>query len=143
MKLIAVDQVNHSVDANVISYLFLQDGGISEGQQTQSVGRYHSNVTFNVFSPHSSELIIIFADGPCGSSKLSTRHLHIQFTDCTCPVGFQPLDSETRCGCNCNSQLLPCITDCNLATESLIRINTNSWITHINDTGYIIHPNCL
>ena len=142
VPLVAVDQVNHSVDGNIISSLSSQDGGFSEGQQTQSVGRSCSNVTFNVFSPHDSETINLFADGPCGSSMLSTQHLHIQFTDCICPVGFQPHNSKTRCECMCDSELSPYITDCNSTTESLVRISTNSWITHINDTGYVIHPNC-
>ena len=142
VPLVAVDQVNHSVDANIISSLSSQDGGFSEGQQTQSVDRICSNITFNVFSPHDSETINLFADGPCGSSMLSTQHLHIQFTDCTCPVGFQPLDSEIRCECMCDLKLSPYITDCNSTTESLMRMSTNSWITHINDTGYVIHPNC-
>ena len=145
MPLVAVDQVNHSVDANIISSLSSQDGGFSEGQQTQSVGKNCSNVTFNVFSPHNSETINLFADGPCGSSTLSTRHLYIEFSECTCPVGFQPLDSDTRCGCDCDSKLSPHITSCNSTTKSLVRVNTYSWITHINDTdppGYIIYPNC-
>ena len=77
MPLVAVDQVNHSVDANIISSLSLQDGGFSEGQQTQSVQENCNNVTFNVFSPHSSETINLFANGPCGSSTLSTRQLYI------------------------------------------------------------------
>ena len=145
MPLVAVDQVNHSVDASIISSLSSQDGGFSEGQQTQSVGKNCSNVTFNVFSPHNSETINLFADGPCGSSTLSTGQLYIEFSDCTCPVGFQPLDSDTRCECDCDSELSPYITNCNSTTKSLVRVNTNSWITHINDTdptGYIIHPNC-
>ena len=128
-----------------VLYLNSQDGGFSEGQQTQSVRKNCSNVTFNVFSPHNSEIINLFADGPCGSSTLSTRHLYIEFSECTCPVGFQPLDSDTRCECDCDSKLSPHITSCNSTTKSLVRVNTNSWITHINDTdppGYVIHPNC-
>ena len=145
VPLVAVDQVNHSIDANIISSLSSQDGGFSKGQQTQSVGRNCSNVTFNVFSPHDSETINLFADGPCGSSKLSIEHLNIQFINCTCPIGFQQIDSNTRCGCDCDSKLSPHITNCSSTTESLIRVDTNSWITHINDTnppGYIIHLNC-
>ncbi len=94
MPLVAVDQVNHSVDANIISSLSSQDGGFGEGQQSRNIGRNCSNVTFNVFSPHNSETINLYADGPCGSSKLSIEHLHIKFIECTCPVGFQPLDRE-------------------------------------------------
>ena len=145
VPLVAVDQVNHSVDANIISSLSFQDGGFSEGQQTQRVGKSCSNVTFNVFSPHNSERINLFADGPCGSSTLSTQHLNIQFSDCTCPVGFEAFTTNTRCQCFCDAQLYPHIINCDPVAESLVRVNTNSWITHINDThppGYIIHPNC-
>ena len=52
VPLVAVDQVNHSVDANIISSLSSQDGGFSEGQQTQTVGINCTNITFNVFFPH-------------------------------------------------------------------------------------------
>ena len=145
VSLVAVDQVNHSVDANIMSSLSSKDGGFSEGQQTQHVERSCSTLTFNAFSPHLFETIYLFADGPCGSSILSIRRLDIQFTNCTCPVGFEPSDSETRCECICDSKLSSYITDCNSTTESLVRVNTNSWITYINDTGlpgYVIHPNC-
>ena len=145
VPLVAVDQVNHSVAASIISSLSSQDGGFSEGQKGQSAGRYCSNVIFNVFSPHNSETINLYADGLCGSSRLSTRHLYIEFSECTCPIGFQPLASNTRCECDCDSKLSHYITDCNSTTESLMRLNTNSWITDVNTTdppGYVIHPNC-
>ena len=145
VPLVAVDQVNHSVEANIISSLSSQDGGFGEGQQTQSVGRNCSDVTFNVFSPHNFETINLFADGPCGNSKLSVERLYIKFTECSCPVGFQPLDSDTRCECACDSKLSRYITDCNSTTEIIVRANTNAWITHTNDSdspGYIIHSNC-
>ena len=147
VPLVAVDQVNHSVDASIFSSLSSQYGGFSEGQQTQSVERntFCINLTFNVFSPHDSETINLFADGPCGSSTHSVRHLDVQFNDCTCPVGFEPLDSITRCQCYCDSRLSTYIINCNLKAESLVRVSTNSWITYINYTdpsGYIIHPNC-
>ena len=145
VSLIAVDQVNHSVNANISSSLSSQDGGFREGQQTQSVERNCTKITFNVFSPRGSETINLFADGPCGSSTPSIRHLYIQFTDCTCPVGFEPSNSDTRCECICDPDLSPHITNCNSTTGSLVRVNTNSWITYVNDTdppGYVIHPNC-
>ena len=49
VSLVAVDQVNHSVDANIKSFLSSLDGGFNEGQQTR-VKRKCSNVTFNMFS---------------------------------------------------------------------------------------------
>ena len=145
VSLVAVDQVNHSVEANIISSL-VHDGRFSEGQQTQSVGRNCTDLTFNVFSQRDNEWINLFADGPCGSSKPSIRKLDIQFLNCTCPIGFQPSNSNsTGCKCICDSKLSPYITNCNIEASSIIRKNTNSWITYINDTdppGYVIHPNC-
>ena len=147
ISLVAVDQVEHSVHANIISSLDSHNGGFSEGQQVQSVGRNCcTNLTFNVFSPNDYEYINLFAEGPCGSSTVSMKRLTIQFLNCTCLVGFEPSNSEvTRCKCVCDSKLSPYITNCDAKTSSIIKVNTNSWITYINDTnsrGYVIHPNC-
>ena len=144
VSLVAVDQVNHSVEANIISSL-AHGGGFSEDQQTQSVGRNCTDLTFNVHSQRDNEVINLYADGPCGSSQLSIRKLDIQFLNCTCPIGFQCDRDSTRCECTCDSKLSPYITNCSIETCSIIRENTNSWITYINDTdppGYVIHPNC-
>ena len=148
VSLVAVDQVNHTVVANIISSLSSSNGGFGEGQQTQRVGSNCTELKFNVFSPYEFETITMYADGPCGSAMLSTSHVTIQFVECTCPVGFEPLSnsrSPTRCECVCDSKLSPYITNCNSNDNSLQRVNTNSWITYINDTespGYVIHPNC-
>ena len=145
VSLVAVDQVNDSVVANIISSLS-HDGVFNEGQQTQTVGKNCTDLTFNLFSQYDSESINLFADGPCGSSKLSVRNLDIQFLKCTCSVGFQSNnESVTRCECICDPKLSPYITHCSSKTSSIIREKTNAWITYINDTdppGYVIHPNC-
>ena len=148
VSVVAVDQVNNTVDANIITTISSSEGGFSEGQQTQSVGRNCTDLTYNVFSPFEYERLHLFADGPCGSAALSTSHVIIQFTDCICPVGFQPLSnskSSTKCECICDSKLYPYITDCNDSINSVSRLGTNSWITYINDTnspGYVKYPNC-
>ena len=146
VPLVAVDQVNHPVNANITISLSSRGGSLSFGQQKQHVDRNCTNLAFSVFSPSDRETLTLFADGPCGSSPCSTRHLHIQFIDCTCPIGFEPLKGRvTTCQCVCDSALLPYITNCNSTIESLMRVNTNSWITYINYTdppGYVIYPNC-
>ena len=146
VSVVAIDQVNNTVNANITSVLSSRYGGFGEGQQTQSVGKNCTPLTYTVFSPHDSETINLFADGPCGNAALSTSHITIQFTDCICPVGFEPLrNSSTRCECVCDSKLSPFITDCDDATGSVFRVGTNSWITYINDTGasdYVKYPNC-
>ena len=95
-------------------------------------------------SPHDSETISLFADGPCGSTALSTRHLSVDFLDCTCPIGFVPLSVDvSRYECVCDSELSPFITLCDSTTGDLYRANSNSWITYIYDTnppGYLVYP---
>ena len=104
-----------------------------------------------MFSPHNSEVLTLYAEGPCGNARLSTRNVIIKFKNCTCPVGFETLSSntnntsDTKCECKCDSILSPYITKCNSTTSSVLRVNVNSWIDYINDTyssGYIIHSNC-
>ena len=148
VSVVAVDQVNNTIDANIITLISSSDGGFGEGQQTQSVGRKCKDLTYNLFSPHDNETINLFADGPCGSAALSTSHVTIHFKECTCPVGFEPLSSNkssTKCECICDSNLSPYITDCNHATSVVFRVDTNSWITYINNTDspdYVIYPYC-
>ena len=150
VSLAAVDHANNTVDANIISSLSSLDGGFGEGQQTQIVLKKAgcSLVKYNVFSPYESETINLYADGPCGSAKFSTTNLSITFTDCTCPIGFEPVSNSpntTRCECDCDLKLHPHITQCNSNTSSILRMNTNSWITYTNDTdppGYVIHSTC-
>ena len=147
VSVVAVDQVNNTVAATISSFL-LSDGGFGEGQQSQKVERNCTNLTYNVLSPHGFETINLSADGPRGSSVLSTNHVTIQFTDCTCPVGFQPCStnkSSIKCECICDSELSPFITKCDYATSSVFRVSTNSWITYINDTdihGFVKYPYC-
>ena len=148
VSLVAVDQVNHTVDANITVSLSSSDGGLGEGQQTQNVERICTNLTFNVFSPHNFETLNLYPDGPCGNSRLSTNDVSIRFIACTCPIGFRQLSnsqSSTKCECVCDSALSPYITECNIKTSSVLRKGTNSWITYINDTNpceYVIYPYC-
>ena len=148
VSLVAVDQVEHTLNADISSVLSSPLGGFGEDQQTQSVERNCTNLTFNVFSPQDSVTLNLYPNGPCRSATLSTSNVTIKFIDCTCPVGFQPLSnnqSSSRCECVCDIKLSPHITDCDVVINSVFRKGTNSWITYINDTnlpGYVIEPNC-
>ena len=79
---------------------------------------------------------------------LSVQKLHVQFLDCTCPIGFMSSNqSSTKCECVRNTALVPAgyITNCDSTTSSLHRENINSWITYFNESdppGYVIYPNC-
>ena len=145
ISLAAVDQVDNLVPANITSFLALPDGGLGEGQHSQSVGTHCTNLTFNVFSPHDSEIITLHPDGPCGKIEPSVRHLEIQFENCSCPIGLKPsAEKPTACDCICDENLSPYIANC--TTQLLVlRENYSVWIGYTSDTdppGYIIHRNC-
>ena len=141
VSLVAVDQVNNSVEANIISSLSSSHGGFGEGQQIQDVGTNCTSLTYNVFSPHDNETMKLYADGPCGSSIPSIQNLCVNFSDCTCPIGFMPSNiSDSKCECICSTELKSYITSCDSTTNSLIKENINSWITY--QYGYVTYSNC-
>ena len=118
---------------------------MGKGQQLQTINRNCTKLNYSIYSPDDSEIISLFADGPCMASKLSTRYVNVQFLDCTCSIGFEPYPSDSKCRCICSSTLSPYITKCDPATNSVFRANTTSWITYINDTdppGFMIYPIC-
>ena len=146
VPLIAIDQVYRIIGTSINSSLAFPNSGFAEGQQTQTVNTTCTELTFNVYSSEDKEMITLYADGPCGSSTSSTRHVDVHFLNCTCPIiGFQPSNnSPTRCDCTCDSVLLPYIMNCNYTANLLLR-ETNSWIAYTNDTdppGFVISPDC-
>ena len=80
VSVVVVDQVNNTVNANITTSISSSEDGFGEGQQTQSVGRNCTDLTYNGFSPHNNETINLFADGLCGSAALSTSHVY------NCPI---------------------------------------------------------
>jgi hypothetical protein len=146
ITLVAVDQVNHSVNATIRSFLSSPRGGLGEGQQSQSSYQTCTNLTFNAFSPLPTEKLTLYAEGPCNNTGISIRNVFIHFTACICPIGFQPLEfRNTNCDCICDPRLHPqLITSCNSTTELLTREDT-SWIGYhreVNRSGYIIYQYC-
>ena len=149
VSLVAVDQLNYTIShATIHSLPSLTESGLREGQLIQRTTEACTDLTFSVFSPHQSEELILYPDGPCKDAKLSQSRLVIQFTTCECPLGFQPKSTETtRCECECDSSLKPFITDCVPATKALIR-EDSFWLTYINTTtspnsyDYLIYPHC-
>ena len=150
VSLMAVDHINNTIGNTTIrSSLSSKLGGLGEDQLNQTVLDNCTNLKFEVFSPHSTEKLIMYADGPCKDTILSQRRLSIQFSPCSCPIGFQPKDTDdTRCTCECDSAIEEYITDCDPQTETLVR-KGNFWITYINasienprNNNYLIYPYC-
>ena len=147
LSLIALDQANNPVEANITTLLSPSDGRFSEGQQTQTVQQHCTQLPFNLFSPSNFGILTpIAVDSPCRNLKLlTTSNIHINFLNCICPIGFEPSGDNVNCECICDSALYPYITRCNSTTSSLLREGTNSWIMYVNDTDpyrYVIYPYC-
>ena len=79
VSLVAVDQVEHPVEANITSFLSSFQGAFIEGQRTQKVTKNCTSLTFNVLSPESYETLGLYAEGPCANSDPSVRYLNITF----------------------------------------------------------------
>ena len=153
VSLVAVDQVNHTLkNVEVYSSLNHAESSLGEGQSIQVTEDACTNLTFGIYSPHHSEQLILYADGPCRNASKSQRRVHIAFQTCTCPIGFEPKNVNNDCICVCDSRLSPYFTEadnnCNVQTQSLTR-HGNIWIGFFNDTGkdhncsgFLIYPYC-
>ena len=149
VSLVAVDQVNNIVsNATIHSSLSSNFGGLGENQINQATSDVCTDLSFEVFSPHATEELIIHANGPCKDAEPSRVRLKLQFSACRCPVGFQSKVTEnTRCVCDCDyAQLEKYITKCDPQSETVLRKGT-FWISYVNETenspsGYLIYPHC-
>ena len=143
LSFVAVDQVNNTV-GNVMVHTFLQqpESGLGYGQQTQLTGSSCTNLSFKVTSPHSTELLILYGEGPCRNTTRSQLRVNVTFLPCTCPkIGFQPKqeteNNTNSCECVCNKWLTrySWVTEngCNYQTGSLTK-KGNSWLAYDSST---------
>ena len=147
IKLIAYDQVNHAVNANIECSLNSSAGGLGEDQVTQQVTAGCTPLQFDIFSPFTTEDLTLSMNGPCNVTGISKQNIEIEIT-CTCPIGFQVANNDKiKCVCVCDQVLQQYdIIECDTTAGSIIR-EGNYWISYVNETdpslrGYIIHPNC-
>ena len=73
VQVVATDQLNHTTSDSIIHCtLKSADSGLDEGQLTQqTIGDNCTDLEFNVYSPHSSEQVQLYAAGPCKDSNMS------------------------------------------------------------------------
>ena len=146
--LIAVDQIGQPVNATIQSSLNFADSGLAEGQLARKIHPECTNLTFNIVSKHSLEILTLYAsDGPCKDAELSRATVNVHFLNCSCPIGFQVSGmNETNCTCECHSDIGQYMERCDSHTGSLVKQpQSRVWISYINETGltgYLIYPNC-
>ncbi len=146
VTVVAFDQVNHTIDTSVFitaSSHYTYRLGIE--QRIQTAYNRCTNLTLNVFSPHDSIELILYAEGPCQDIGISKFKVPIRFKNCTCPIGFQPLATKEDCSCGCDEQIKTLVKMCNRSSKSLLR-EGDFWlnsITYNTDTiHYLIYPHC-
>ena len=137
----AVDHVNNTVSADIISSISPQ-GNLLQGQQ-HHVQVNCTNITFTAQSPNNIETLVMYASGPCKDSKISRTQVQIEFSPCTCPIGFQPIQSSNKtCECDCDPEIREYTSTCDWHSDSIIRQNTNSWIAYDSKHGYVYCRYC-
>ena len=150
VSLVTVDHMNHTITQVAIhSYLKHTRSKLGEGQSLQVTQDVCTNLTFSIRSHKHYEELILYPEGPYRNAKGSLSRVHVNFTRCQCPIGFQNKQSRDDCVCVCDVRLSPYFTEaannCNRKTESLIR-KGNFWIDFINGTnsssGFLKHRYC-
>ena len=150
ISVVAVDQVNHTLESDVEAFLSSNNGLLGEGQKQQSVTTNCTNLMYNIITPHETEELLLNAVGPCGNAHASQRRVKVEFVNCTCPIGFQPAASiQTNCKCECHSNLTNFVSTENCyPSNGTFKPNTNAWInytntmTEPNDYYLLVHPRC-
>ena len=148
ISLVAVDQVNHTVSSTIHCTLSSYKAELGEGQLSQNAYEECTNLNFSVFSPHETETLIMYAEGPCKDAGLSRMSIPISFLPCTCPIGFQQAVKEiSNCVCECHYEIQKYALICNYSTRSLIKTQ-GFWINYINrsddvsQSGFIYYSFC-
>ena len=149
ISLAAIDEIDHMVSGIIHASFRLAGSVVASGQATREIPAKCTNLTFNVFSPHSSEQLTLYAlDGPCRDVNLSKVSLDINFLPCSCPIGLQivGISNETNCACECHKNILQYVEECDGYTGAFLRkAQSKAWITFINDSklpGYLLYSHC-
>ena len=142
ISIVAVDQVMSPSNSTIFSLLSSTLGSLDMGRRAK-VNAACSNVSYSILSPHKSESLKLYADGPCRDAEPSQINVNVTFSPCSCPIGFERI-TELSCDCVCNSLISDYVMDCDAATESFVK-RSNSWISHTsqnNQSAFVFIQRC-
>ena len=141
VSLVAVDQVNNTISNSTIHGSLSLHASLGEGQSVKqtSLNGSCTDLAYNVSTPHDSEQLHLYADGPCMGIGMSTVNLTVNIAPC--PIGF----NDTGLHCDCDPLLYPeYVSYCSIDDESVLR-KDNVWFSFVNNTkhhSYIFHRYC-
>ena len=142
VSLAALDQVDQSIPATIQAELLSSSGSnarLGDFQNIRQIEGTCTDLQYTLFSPDISEELILFAEGLCGSTRIATRSIVVEFLPC--PDGFVLSNAE----CICEPRLQMFTSACNVSSDSVERSGT-FWmgVLYENSTykGLILHPHC-
>ena len=137
IPVVAVGQENGVVPTTVQASLGPDSratfGAFQNSQKTQEKC---SNLSFQVYSSDSSEIITLTVGG-C-STLVYVQHLQLNVTLLECPVGFQLSGDPAEC--LCQDRLLVYTQTCSIGDQKIHR-TSDFWVGY-NNEGLILHPHC-
>ena len=143
----AVDQVNHTIAATILSK-FKDNINLMESETIKRIGPGCHKLKYRISFPSIKKYELhLYPKGPCADKSISKLKISVDVVSCTCPPGFMQEDTDTRCVCVCDQTLSKYINECDKKTESVIRKGT-FWITYLNTSSannvnpYFIYPYC-
>ena len=148
VSLASIDQINRPVSGLIHASFTFARSAVASGQATREIPAKCTNLTFNVFSPNSSEQLTLYAlDGPCRNVTLSNILLDVKFLPCSCLIGLQIVGNnrETNCTCECHEKIGQYVEECDSHTGAFLRKSqSKAWIAFTNETNssYLVYPNC-
>ena len=89
ITLVAVNQVLQPVTAKIITKIQSSEGHLNGTQYERNISNTCTNLTFNIYSPGSTDSLIIYAEGPCREHGISQSKVDVIFKECKCPLGFE------------------------------------------------------
>ena len=146
VSVVAVNQVNKTINASLFSYTASTKGHLGNAQYLKNVSTSCTSLTFNVYSPlNLTDSVIVYAQGPCRGMGISPGIVKVVFKECACPIGFEQVKwSNFSCDCKCHQEVEKLTSECDIKTQSFIRKDT-FWIKYIrysDSLGYLAYPFC-
>lgn len=143
ISIVAVDQVKKPVESKIFSTLTSTESDLVRGRRAL-IANQCTNISYSILSPHNSESVTLFADGPCRDATPSLLKISANFSACDCPIGFEHTANDSSCECVCDSLISEYIENCNEAEKTFVR-KSSSWISHVlegNQSTYVICQRC-
>ena len=142
LSIVAVGQ-GHGYSPTIIrSYFNNETAELENGEHFQITGKLCTNISYTVLSSQSSEVLILYPDGPCRDIGLARHTVHINILPC--PNGFELMLSR----CACEKRIRHFTNSCNANDKTIQRVGQSDfWLALMNNrskkyAGLILHPHC-